>query len=119
MDIQNLLHFGIEDEYWAKIIPIISSIPEVEALVLFGSRAKGNFKPASDIDLAIFGDIPDRSRTKIWNKLDDLYIIWTIDTVYMHDLKHEGLRRHIQVVGKVLYQNPLAAPFENIEDLPI
>ena len=56
--------------------------PEVESVFIYGSRAKGNFKKTSDIDLAIrFAKGVAGSLAKIKSKLDDQPIIYEIDVI--------------------------------------
>ena len=46
---------GLTNEELMSIRQIFKHYPMVESAVLFGSRAKGNFENASDIDIAIKG----------------------------------------------------------------
>ncbi|MDD2498976.1 MAG: nucleotidyltransferase domain-containing protein, partial [Desulfitobacteriaceae bacterium] len=50
------MKFGLRESDLAYIISAIKELSEIEKAVIFGSRAKGNYKPGSDIDLAIYGD---------------------------------------------------------------
>lgn len=47
---------GLKDRHRSAIHGVLSSNPRVERAVLFGSRAMGAFRPASDVDLVLFGD---------------------------------------------------------------
>lgn len=49
------MSFGLRQEDIEYIIKTLSKFNEIERAVVFGSRAKGNFKPGSDIDIAIVG----------------------------------------------------------------
>lgn len=51
-----MIKFGISPEDWSAIIQAIRSEEKIQEIVLFGSRAKGNFKTGSDIDIALNGD---------------------------------------------------------------
>ena len=44
---------GLTDATVAQIHEVFARHPEVEKAVLYGSRAKGNFKPGSDVDLTL------------------------------------------------------------------
>ena len=92
--------------------------PEVEKAVLYGSRAKGTYRPGSDIDLTLCGDELDHTLlTRISNELDDLLLLYQIDLSLMALLSHPALLDHISRVGVVLYARssaPLeACSFEN------
>ena len=47
---------GLERQDREIIIDILSSNEKVERAVLYGSRVLGTFRPASDIDIALFDD---------------------------------------------------------------
>lgn len=50
------MRYGLTDQDLNYIIKTIAKFDEIEKAVLFSSRAKGNYKPGSDIDIAIYGD---------------------------------------------------------------
>lgn len=85
-----------------------SQFPEVEEVVIFGSRAKGNFKNGSDIDLAIKGkNCSGQTAMDINAMLNErLPIPYHIDVVFYDGLAHEGLKQHIDLVGKLFYCQP-------------
>ena len=73
--------------------------------ILYGSRAKGNFKKGSDIDLTLFGaELNQQSCSTIAEALDDLLLPYTIDLSVFDQLKHPALEAHIERVGKMFYQ---------------
>ncbi len=76
--------------------------PEVTEVHLFGSRAKGNNKSGSDIDLAIvnagIGEITIRN---LKSEFDDSSLPYRVDIVNLHETNHPGLKEHIQRVGVV------------------
>ena len=87
-----------------KIIRIFEQYDEIEEVILYGSRAKGNFKAGSDIDLTLKGKGLDLSvLNKISLALDDLMLPYTVDLSLFHQIKEPDLIDHIQRVGKVLY----------------
>jgi predicted nucleotidyltransferase len=95
---------GLTGQTVEKIQAILASFPEVEKAVVYGSRAKGNFKPGSDIDLTLFGDgLTDTVVSRIYWALDDLLLPYKIDLSLFSGLKHAALIDHIRRVGVVLY----------------
>jgi predicted nucleotidyltransferase len=87
-----------------KIQGVLASFPQVEKAVVYGSRARGNFKPGSDIDLTLFGDgLTDVVMSRIYWALDDLLLPYKIDLSLFSGLKHPALIDHIRRVGIVLY----------------
>ncbi len=88
-----------------KMCAVFARFPEVEKVVLYGSRAKGNFKTGSDIDLTLHGEsLTADLRSAIASALDDLLLPYTIDLSVFEDLNHAKLREHIERVGVVFCQ---------------
>jgi predicted nucleotidyltransferase len=97
---------GLNEVTVEKIRGVFARFPEIEKSVLYGSRAKGNFKTGSDIDLTLYGETltPDL-RATIAAALDDLLLPYTIDLSIFEELSHDQLREHIERVGVVFYEN--------------
>jgi uncharacterized protein len=99
------MKFGLSDETVAKIQAVLARFPQVERAILYGSRAKGNYKTGSDIDLTLYGkDLTHELRSKIDSALDDLDLPYTIDLSLFDQLTHPELKEHIGRVGEVFYQ---------------
>jgi|AntRauTorcE11898_2_1112593.scaffolds.fasta_scaffold12831_2 predicted nucleotidyltransferase len=96
---------GLAKEDIDKINTVFSNNQQVERVVLYGSRAKGNFKLASDIDLTLIGrDISFVLLQQIERDLDDLMLPWKMDVPLFEDLSNPDLKEHIIRVGKELYR---------------
>ncbi len=90
---------------------MFAAFAQVQKAVLYGSRAKGNYRNGSDIDLTLFGEQLDHSvMTSIDNELDDLLLPYHIDLSVFDQLTHPELIDHIRRVGKVLYERTPASP---------
>jgi len=99
------MKFGLKDETINKINNIFIKYPEVEKVVLYGSRAKGNYKNGSDIDLTLFGVTLDLSICyRIEDEIDDLLLPYTFDISIYHQISNENLIEHIDRVGVVFYE---------------
>ena len=48
--------YGLTDNELQYIVSLLSENTKITKAVLYGSRAKGNFKPFSDVDIALFGE---------------------------------------------------------------
>lgn len=89
----------------AKIREVLSRFPEVEKAVLYGSRAKGNARPGSDIDLTLFGSrLNQRKVGQIDDALDDLLLPYRFDLSIFDRITHSDLLDHIRRVGVALYE---------------
>jgi predicted nucleotidyltransferase len=98
------MNYGLKDEVVEDICKIFRNYPEVERAILYGSRAKGNFKPASDIDLTLEGQSLDLTiLNRISWELDDLLLPYTFDLSICHHLNNPDILDHIRRVGLVFY----------------
>lgn len=96
--------FGLKEIDIAKIQSIFNAFPEIEKAILHGSRAKGTFKPASDIDLTLIGGQLNFSvLNQIEIQLDDLLLPYTFDISILKQISNPDLVEHIQRVGLEFY----------------
>jgi type I restriction enzyme S subunit len=99
------MKYGLTDTTVENICAVFARFPEIEKAVLYGSRAKGNFKTGSDIDLTLFGEaLTSDLCSTIASALDDLLLPYTIDLSIFDELNHAKLREHIERVGVVFYK---------------
>jgi uncharacterized protein len=95
---------GLSEDTVARITSVLADFPAVEKAVIYGSRAKGDYRKGSDIDLTLFGDgLTGEIMSRIYWALDDLLLPYKIDLSLFSGLKHPALIDHIQRVGLVLY----------------
>lgn len=100
--------YGLTDTQLNQIRQVLTETPRLERAVLFGSRAKGTYKPGSDIDLALLGDtFQFADRLRLDNELDDLDLPVFFDLVLYHQISEPALREHIDRVGVTLYSRDL------------
>ena len=98
------MEFGLKKDTIEKIIEIFERHEQIEEVILYGSRAIGNFKPGSDIDLTLIGNELNLTvLNKISLELDDLLLPYTFDFSLYYHIKQPDLIDHIQRVGKVFY----------------
>lgn len=98
---------GLSATVLAQLQQIWLQFPQIDQVKLYGSRAKGNFTPRSDIDLAIFGEnISRHTLAAIALILDDSDIANTVDIQLYSDIKNPLLRNHIDRVGICIFQKP-------------
>lgn len=100
------MKFGIDESLIEKIGHVFAAYPQVEEVMIYGSRAKGNFRPNSDVDLAFRGRELNRSilgQIRI-DLEEDLPTLLSFDVLWLDELKHEGLLDHIARVGQVFYK---------------
>lgn len=100
------LRFGLKEATIEKICGVLEQFPQVEKAIIYGSRAKGNYKNGSDIDLTLQGsaDLTLEIVYKIEIQLDDLLLPYTFDLSVFAHLTDPDFIDHIQRVGLVFYE---------------
>jgi len=98
------MKYGLKDSVIQKIQNVFSTFDEVDTVVLYGSRAKGNYKEGSDIDLVCKGNNLNLSLlNKIELKLDELFLPFTFDLSIYQQIDNPDLINHIDRVGIEFY----------------
>ncbi len=100
----NPAKIGLTDSDYLKIISVFKQFPRLSEVILYGSRAKGNYQPYSDIDITLKGEnLSLDIQHKIALDLDDLYLPYTFDLSILSFINNKDLLDHIGRVGLVLY----------------
>jgi predicted nucleotidyltransferase len=96
--------FGLSDTQIGLIKDAIGRFEEIESAVIFGSRAMGNYKPGSDVDIAIKGSRITGNITSALSTLlnEDLPLPHFFDIVHYDTLDNAALIRHIDEHGSTL-----------------
>ncbi len=99
------MRYGIKDEYWQRLGAVFGSHPEVERVVLYGSRAKGTNKPYSDVDIALVGDgLQTDELLRIAGEVDDLLLPFFFDISIYNKIDDAALLESINRTGIVVYE---------------
>lgn len=99
-----MLKFGLTDNVIKKINDVFVRYPNISQVVLYGSRAKGNYKKGSDIDLVLKGtDLNLTCLNKISLDLDDLLLPYTFDLSNYDQIDNQDLLNHIDRIGILFY----------------
>jgi uncharacterized protein len=97
--------YGLKKETIEKINQIFARHMAVEKVFLYGSRAKGNYKKGSDIDLSLIGENLNLILlNKISLDLDDLLLPYKIDLSIYNQITNSDLVDHISRVKKIFYK---------------
>ncbi len=100
-------HYGISEKSFLLIISAITRYPEVDEVVIFGSRANGSCREGSDIDLAIKGEHCNR-RIAIDLQAhlnEELPIPYKVDVVSYNDIKNLALKDQIDKTGQLFFSS--------------
>lgn len=98
------MEYGLDTKYVEMIRNVFSRHPEVEKVILFGSRAKGSYKPGSDIDMAVIGEgVTKNTLSSLLGEFEDSLLPFFVDIVSYSQITNLELKEHIDRVGKVIY----------------
>ncbi|OGQ23186.1 MAG: hypothetical protein A3I05_02830 [Deltaproteobacteria bacterium RIFCSPLOWO2_02_FULL_44_10] len=97
--------WGLKPSHLEMLRKTFAEFPEVREVRIFGSRAIGNFKPGSDVDLALYGDGSLVCTTRVSTILNqELPLPYHFDVVDAVTIERPEFRKHIEEVGQILYQ---------------
>ena len=105
-----ILRFGLKETFIDRINQVLAHYPQVDKAILYGSRAKGNYKNGSDIDLTLQGgsDLTLKVLYRIMDELDDLLLPYIIDLSIFDMISDADVIEHIQHVGVTFYDKSKA-----------
>ena len=103
---EEIIMFGLEHQTIQAIQGLFAQYPAIQKSILYGSRAKGNYRNGSDIDLTLIGESLTLSdQFTIEEELDELYLPYKVDLSIYHAIENEDLKEHINRVGQVFYES--------------
>lgn len=102
----SVVNTGISEIQLNKILSVFNKFDALKKVKLYGSRAKGNYRTGSDVDLALFGDdFSHKDLTLLALQLDDLMLAYTFDLSRFQDIESDELIEHINRVGMTIYES--------------
>lgn len=108
--------FGLLDTDLETLISILELYPKVERAIIFGSRAKGNFKHGSDVDIALKGaELNFDNLNQISYHLnEETQMPYMFDVLNYHKISEPTLTEHIDRIGFEIYCRQKKQPSPNI-----
>ena len=99
------MKYGLSDKTLSTLDSILRKYPGIKECIIYGSRAKGNYRNGSDIDLSLkAGDNFDfTDLLRIASDFDDSDIPYLVDISIYDDISNTELKAHIDRIGKILY----------------
>ena len=98
------MKFGLSDTVIKELQDVFRRHANIEKVLIFGSRSKGNYRAGSDINLAVIGkDIDYNLLLSILCEIDDLDLLYTVDLLDYQKKKGTPIGDHIDRVGQVFY----------------
>jgi len=97
--------YGLPPNVLERLDAVFRQWPQIDRAILYGSRAKGNFRKGSDIDLCLEADaMPIDDLLKLSGEIDDLLLPWKVDLALKHTIENSDLLAHIERVGAPVYE---------------
>jgi predicted nucleotidyltransferase len=100
-----MIKFGLKESSIEQIKQIFLRYPTIDKAILYGSRAKGNYKQGSDIDLTLIGE--NINHDQLWQiaiEIDDLLLPYLVDLSIFDDIDNSHLIDHINRIGVTFYE---------------
>lgn len=101
---------GLDQRAHALVVAVLARHPEVREAWVFGSRAMGTYRPESDIDIALDGDVDDLLAARIEGELDELPLPYRFDVRAYPGVRHAPLREHIDRVKRRIFVHDAGEP---------
>ena len=99
------MKFGLSDTVVEELQDVFRRHANIEKVLIFGSRSKGNYRVGSDIALALIGkNIDYRQLLDISMEIDDLELLYSIDLLDYQTKVGTPIGDHIDRVGQVFYE---------------
>lgn len=99
------MKFGLSDTVVEELQNVFRRHQNIERVLIFGSRSKGNFRAGSDIDLAVIGeDIDYGQLLTILCEIEDLELLYSVDLINYKEKIGTPIGDHIDRVGQVFYE---------------
>lgn len=100
-----MTQFGLSDKTLETVRAILATCPELEKALVYGSRAMGNYRTGSDIDITLIGAQLNMDMLfKLVRLFDESNLPYMVDLSIMANINNPNLIDHIKRVGQVLYQ---------------
>ena len=98
--------FGLQESDIISIKYALENYPEIKEAYIFGSRAKGNYRKGSDVDIALKGDnIPFADILTIAGYLnEDTIMPYHFDVLDYDAIQNQHLTEHIDRAGILFYK---------------
>ena len=98
------MSFGLESKTLKSIKNIFFKYPEIEKVIIYGSRAMGNYKHNSDVDLAVIGNLKWDFIGHLMEELDSISTPYLYDVTDYKRITNPEVKKHIDDYGKVFYE---------------
>ena len=96
--------FGLSADDLFAVTETLRNDPQILGASVFGSRAKGDYKPYSDVDIVLYGDLKPTDVERVICDLEELPLVYQFDVVAYGLVTNPALRWHIERVAVRIYE---------------
>ena len=98
--------YGLSVKDLSLITEVFKEFSSIKEVRIYGSRAIGNYKKASDIDISIIGENIDNTIiARVYNILnEEIPLPYFFDVNHYNSLENQALKEHIDIEGKTIYK---------------
>ncbi len=95
---------GLVDEELETIRAVLANFAdEIRQVDLFGSRATGNYRGNSDVDLVVHGDVRDATIDRLWTLFNESNLPLSVDVASYESMTYRPLKAHVDAVRQCLF----------------
>ena len=95
------MNLGLKERVIDEIKVLYYLFPQINQIIIFGSRARGNYNRTSDIDIAITGQI-DEIIYKIRDYFEESNLLYTVDVINYNSITDMEFKKNIDTEGIIL-----------------
>ena len=98
------MKFGLSESVIEELQEVFRRHANIEKVLIFGSRSKGNYRAGSDIELAVIGkDLDYNQLLDIMCDIEDLELLYSVDLLDYQKKKGTPIGDHIERVGQIFF----------------
>ncbi|UCZ56925.1 nucleotidyltransferase domain-containing protein [Desulfurispirillum indicum] len=95
---------GLSAELTSQLREELAKHPAISKAILFGSRAKGNFRPNSDIDLCLIApELSFSEYLQVADAIDEILFPYSVDLILAHQVENPDVMEHIERIGVIVF----------------
>lgn len=96
------MKFGLKERYYDELKALYFLFPNIDEIIIFGSRVRGDYREYSDIDIAIKGELTKLEIAMIREHLEESKIPYVTDVVEYEKIVDKAFKDEIDREGIIL-----------------
>ena len=97
--------FGVEPYISTKLVRVLDAFPGIDAVWIYGSRARGSHRKESDVDLAVDAPSLDNAQfVALKSQIENLEVIYRLDILHLQRVGSDVLKQQILRDRKLFWE---------------